>query len=145
MDDITAVLDAVGSSCAALIGTGIGGSLSLVFAATYPERASALALVNATARSAAGPDYPFGITSAWRDKAQEEMAKSWGRAPILELRAPEMAADARFRDWYSRFERYGASPGMALDVLRMIHDLDVRHVLPAIQCPALVVHRKATR
>ncbi len=141
MDDITAVLDAVGSSRAALLGTGIGGSLAVVFAATYPDRVSALGLVNATARSAAAPDYPFGITSEWREKAQQEMARSWGRAPILELRAPEVAWDARFRDWYSRFERYGASPGMALDVLRMIHDLDVRHVLPAVQCPVLVVHR----
>ena len=142
MDDITAVLDAVDSRRAALLGTGIGGSLALVFAATYPERVSALGLVDATARSAAAPDYPFGITEEWREHAQQQMASSWGRAPILELRAPEMAGDARFRDWYSRFERYGASPGMALDVLRMIHDLDVRHVLPAIQCPVLVVHRR---
>ncbi|MGH9024779.1 MAG: adenylate/guanylate cyclase domain-containing protein [Acidimicrobiia bacterium] len=141
MDDITAVMDAVGSRRAALLGTGIGGSLALVFAATYPERVSALVLVNATARSSAAPDYPFGIDAEWREATQQEMAKSWGRAAILELRAPEMAGDARFREWYSRFERYGASPGTALDVLRMIHGLDVRHVFPAIQCPVLVIHR----
>jgi len=141
MDDITAVLDVLGSTRAALLGTGIGGSLALVFAATYPERVAALVLVNATARSSAAPDYPFGIDAAWREHTQEQMARSWGRTPILELLAPEMAGDARFREWYSRFERYGASPGMALEVLRMIHDLDVRHVLPAIQCPVLVVHR----
>jgi class 3 adenylate cyclase len=145
MDDPTTVLDAVGSRRAALVGTGIGGSLALVFAATYPDRASALALVNATARSSAGPDYPFGITAEWREHTQDQMARSWGRAPILELRAPELAGDMRFRDWYSRFERYGASPGMALQVLRMIHDLDVTHVLPAIQCPVLVVHRRDDR
>jgi pimeloyl-ACP methyl ester carboxylesterase len=145
MDDITTVLDAIGSSRSGLIGTGIGGSLGLVYAATYPERVSALVLVNATARSASAPDYPFGIDAAWRDQTQDEMARSWGRAPVLELRAPELAGDGRFREWYSRFERYGASPGMALDVLRMIHDLDVRHVLPSIQCPVVVVQRRDDR
>lgn len=67
MDDITAVLDVLGSTRAALLGTGIGGSLALVFAATYPERVAALVLVNATARSSAAPDYPFGIDAAWRE------------------------------------------------------------------------------
>lgn len=141
MDDISAVLDALGSTRAALLGTGIGGSLAMVFAATYPMRSSALALVNSTARSSAAPDYPFGIDQAWRERTQEQMSRSWGQAPILALQAPELANDSGFREWYARFERYGASPGMALDVLRMVHDLDVRHVLPAIQCPALILHR----
>ena len=141
MDDISAVLDALGSAGAALLGTGIGGSLAMVFAATYPKRTSALALVNSTARSSAAPDYPFGIDRAWRERTQEQMARSWGQASILALQAPELANDSRFREWYARFERYGASPGTALDVLRMVHDLDVRHVLPAIQCPVLILHR----
>ena len=142
IDDITAVLDALATSRVALLGTGIGGSLALVFAATYPERVSAVVLVNATARSSAAPDYPFGIDESWRERTQERMAREWGRAPAgLEMQAPELAADAQFREWYSRFERYGASPGMALAVLRMIHDLDVRHVLSAVQCPVLVIHR----
>ncbi len=141
MDDISAVLDALGSARAALLGTGVGGSLAMVFAATYPKRTSALALVNSTARSSAAPDYPFGIDRAWRERTQEQMGRSWGQASILALQAPELANDSRFREWYARFERYGASPGMALDVLRMVHDLDVRHVLPAIQCPVLILHR----
>jgi pimeloyl-ACP methyl ester carboxylesterase len=141
MDDITTVLDALGSRRAALLGTGVGGSLAMVFAATYPERTTALVLMNSTARSSVAPDYPFGIDQEWREKTQAEMRRSWGQAAILELQAPEMAGDARFHDWYARFERYGASPGIALDVLRMVHDLDVRHVLPAIQCPVLILHR----
>jgi pimeloyl-ACP methyl ester carboxylesterase len=147
MDDITVVLSALGSSRAALIGTGVGGSLALVYAATYPERISALVLVNATARSSSAPDYPFGIDAAWRERTKKEMARSWGRmaTPWHQLLAPEMVEDARFREWYSRFERYGASPGMALAVLGMIQDLDVRHVLSAIQCPVLVVHRRGDR
>ena len=88
------------------------------------------------------PDYPFGIDREWREQTQKEMRRAWGQAAILELQAPEVAGDARFRDWYGRFERYGASPGIALSVLRMVHDLDVRHVLPTIQCPALVLHRE---
>jgi pimeloyl-ACP methyl ester carboxylesterase len=141
MDDIATVLDALDSRQVALLGTGVGGSLAMVFAATYPERTTALVLVNSTARSSAAPDYPFGINQEWREKTQDEMSRSWGQAPILELQAPEMAGNARFRDWYARFERYGASPGMALDVLRMVHDLDVRHVLSSIHCPVLVLHR----
>jgi class 3 adenylate cyclase/predicted alpha/beta hydrolase family esterase len=141
MDDVTAVLDAVGSIRATFLGTGIGGSLALLYAATYPHRVSALVLVNATARSSAAPDYPFGIDAEWREKTQRAMESSWGRAAVLEMQAPEAADDVTFREWYARFERYGASPGTALDVLRMIHDLDVRHVLLAIQCPTLVVHR----
>jgi class 3 adenylate cyclase len=141
MDDITAVLDEVGSKRVALFGTGIGGSLAMVFAATYPERTSALVLLNSTARSSAAPDYPFGIDREWRERTERAMRQSWGQAAILQLQAPELAGDSRFRDWYGRFERYGASPGIALAVLRMVHDLDVRHVLPAIQCPVLILHR----
>jgi pimeloyl-ACP methyl ester carboxylesterase len=141
MDDITAVLDEVGSKRVALFGTGIGGSLAMVFAATYPERTSALVLLNSTARSSAAPDYPFGVDREWRERTQREMRQAWGQAAILQLQAPELAEDKRFRDWYGRFERYGASPGMALAVLRIVHDLDVRHVLPAIQCPVLILHR----
>jgi pimeloyl-ACP methyl ester carboxylesterase len=132
MDDITAGLDEVGSERAALFGTGIGGSLAMVFAATYPERTSALVLLNSTARSSAAPDYPFGIDREWRERTQRAMRQAWGQAAVLQLQAPELAADDRFRDWYGRFERYGASPGMALAVLKMVHDLDVRSVLPAI-------------
>ena len=141
MDDITAVLDEVGSERVALVGTGIGGSLAMVFAATYPERTSALVLLNSTARSSAAPDYPFGIDREWRERTQKAMRQAWGQAAILQLQAPELAGDNRFRDWYGRFERYGASPGMALAVLKMVHELDVRHVLPAIQCPVLILHR----
>jgi class 3 adenylate cyclase len=141
LDDITAVLDEVGSKRVALFGTGIGGSLAMVFAATYPERTRALVLLNSTARSSSAPDYPFGIDREWRERTEQAMRRSWGQAAILHLQAPELAGDSRFREWYSRFERYGASPGIALAVLRMVHDLDVRHVLPAIQCPVLILHR----
>ena len=142
MGDITTVLEAVDAKHVALFGTGVGGSLAMVFAATYPERVSSLALLNSTARSSIAPDYPFGIDREWREQTQKEMRRAWGQAAILELQAPEVAGDARFRDWYGRFERYGASPGIALSVLRMVHDLDVRHLLPTIQCPALVLHRE---
>jgi class 3 adenylate cyclase len=141
MDDIMTVLHALDTKQVALLGTGVGGSLAMVFAATYPERVSSLVLLNSTARSSVAPDYPFGIDREWREQTQNAMRRAWGHAAILELQAPELAGNARFRDWFGRFERYGASPGTALSVLRMVHDLDVRHVLPTIQCPALVLHR----
>jgi pimeloyl-ACP methyl ester carboxylesterase len=141
MDDISAVMDAAGFERAALVGTGLGGAIAMVFAATYPQRVSALVVINSTARSSAAPDYPFGVDAAWRQRTQDSMRRSWGRAPILQWQAPEMAGDERFRQWWARFERYAASPGIALAVLRMVQDLDVRHVLPSIQCPVLILHR----
>ncbi len=73
------------------------------------------------------------------------MRQAWGQAAILQLQAPELAGDDRFRDWYGRFERYGASPGTALARPADGARPDVRHVLPAIQCPVLILHRAGRR
>ena len=62
------------------------------------------------------------------------MEAAWGRAAILPMLAPELADDERFRDWYGRFERLAASPGMALAAQRMVFDLEVRKVLGAVRC-----------
>jgi pimeloyl-ACP methyl ester carboxylesterase len=142
IEDASAVMDAVGVGRAALLGTGIGGAVALLFAASHPGRVSALVLVNSTARTAAGENYPFGSTPELRSSMRERMRDAWGQAAILPMLAPEAAGDARFREWYGRFERLAASPGMALAAQRLIFDLDVRDVLGAIQCPTLVLHRE---
>jgi pimeloyl-ACP methyl ester carboxylesterase len=142
IEDASAVMDTVGVGKAALLGTGIGGSVALLFAASHPGRVSALVLVNSTARTAAGEGYPFGSSPELRESMRERMRDAWGQAAILPMLAPEAAGDARFREWYGRFERLAASPGMALAAQRLIFDLDVREVLGAIQCPTLVLHRE---
>ncbi len=142
IDDVRSVMDAVGVERVCLIGTGTAGTVATLFAATQPDRVSRLVLVNSTARTAADEGYPFGSSPEMRASMRELMHDAWGRAAILPMLAPELADDDRFREWYGRFERLAASPGMALAAQRMVFDLDVRNVLGAVQCPTLILHRE---
>jgi class 3 adenylate cyclase len=133
MDDVTAVLDAVGSSRTALL-TGLGGSfLSMLFAATYPERTSALALVDAYARA----DYIPDPEQAARDV--EEIRANWGTGILIHRLAPDEAHDASLLARFSEYERQSASPGMAAAMLAMLFESDITDVLPAIRVPTLAV------
>jgi class 3 adenylate cyclase/pimeloyl-ACP methyl ester carboxylesterase len=142
IDDVRLVMDAVGAERVSLIGTGTAGTVATLLAATQPDRVAQLVLVNSTARTAADEGYPFGSTPELRASMRDLMLDAWGRAAILPMLAPELAGDERFREWYGRFERLAASPGMALAAQRMIFDLDVRNVLGAVQCPTLVIHHR---
>ncbi len=147
MDDLRAVMDAAGSERAAVYGGSEGGALAILFAATYPERVSALVLYGAYARLAWAPDYPDGVPEdAWID-GLPLVEKSWGRGtgegPFVNALAPKLANDPVFQKTYGRWERLSASPGAVVAILRMVHDLDVRHLLTAIRVPTLVVHRTA--
>jgi class 3 adenylate cyclase len=147
MDDLRAVMDAAGSERAAVYGGSEGGALSILFAATYPERVSALVLYGAYARFVWAPDYPDGVPEdVWAD-ALPLVEASWGRGtgegPFVNALAPSLANDPVFQKAYGRWERLSASPGAAIAILRMIHDLDVRHLLGTIRVPTLVVHRTA--
>ena len=142
MDDVRAVMDAVGSERAALIGISEGGPMSLLFAATYPERVEALVLWATFARIATAPDYPHGSPPEIFDRTYERIDKNWGsgrtiRAVVVQD-APE---DAALLAQWGRYERSSASPTMAIACLRFGAGSDVRHVLPAISAPTLVVHR----
>ena len=142
IDDVQSVMDAVGAERVCLIGTGTAGTMATLFAGTRPDRVSRLVLVNSTARTAADDGYSFGSSPELRASMRDLMQDAWGRAAILPMLAPELADDDRFREWYGRFERLAASPGMALAAQRMIFDLDVRNVLDAVHCPTLIVHRE---
>lgn len=142
MDDLRTVMDAVGSQRPALFGVGIGGVISILFAATYPERVRALALYNSTARGMIAPDYPFGMTRESFERSVGRLEEHWGDGSYVQFLAPEDAHDERVRDWLARFQRLAASPGLAQTVLEMIFRMDVRQALPAIQAPTLVVHRE---
>jgi pimeloyl-ACP methyl ester carboxylesterase len=145
MDDVRAVLDAVGSERAALFGPSEGGPMSALFAATYPERTSALVLYGTFASTIRDANYPWAMEARGRERMIEEMPKTWGRGDYVDLLAPSAAGDPRFRTWWARLERMGASPGAAMALRRMNGQIDLRPVLSAIHVPTLVIHRTGDR
>ena len=140
MDDVRAVLDTVGSERAALFGYSEGGVLCALFAATYPNRASALIMHGSYARLTAAPDYPWGLNEQERSAFVDQAVREWG-APIgIDMRAPSMVTDERFRQWWARFLRLSASPAAFATLSHMNAQMDIRQVLPAIRVPTLILH-----
>lgn len=146
LDDITAVLDAVGSDRPVLFGSQEGGAIAALFAATYPQRTSSLILYGTYARRRIADDYPWGITDEMHERIVSTYEARWGREPIgMRRAAPRYSKDPAFLRWWLRAQRLGASPGAALAWYRMTAEIDVRDVLPTIQAPTLVLHRKDDR
>jgi len=145
MDDVRAVMHAVGSQRAVLIGVSEGGPMTLLFAATYPEQVAGLVIISGYARRMRAEDYPWGLSSDGREKYIETLQRDWGGPVGLEARAPSRSDDAQFRQWWATYLRMGASPGAALALTRMNSEVDVRDVLPTIHVPTLVVHRTGDR
>jgi len=147
MHDVQAILDAVGSERAALFGISEGGPMSMLYAATYPERTSALILYGSYARRSWAPDYPFG----WNDERWERVLgnfeRNWGTPEGVDLNmwAPSIARDREAAERMASYFRAAASPGAAVAVMRMNREIDVRHVLPSIRVPTLILHRSAER
>lgn len=136
MDDVRAVMDAVDSRRAALFGISEGGAMSMLFAATYPERTRALILYGTYA------DFHTWVLPRDRFEAfLEKIDRSWGQGESLSAFAPTKINDEHFRQWWARFERLGASPSAVIALMRMNSEIDVRHILPAIRVPTLVMHR----
>jgi len=147
MDDIRAVLDAVGADRATLVGMGEGGQTCAVFAATYPERTEALVLLNTPARAVSAGDYPYGIPEDdWRAHLRT-VRQRWGEREYLEAQAREInpAADGGFLDWFVTCQRFCASPGAALTFLRVYGETDLREMLPTIRVPTLALYRPEHR
>ncbi len=139
MDDVRAVMDAVGSQRAALFGVSEGGPMSLLFAATYPARISALVLYGCYARRSWAPDHPWGHTEEeWRAMI-DNIEQGWGQGP--DERAPSTSGDESYQQWWATYRRMAASPGAAVSVMQMNKEIDVRSVLSAIRVPTLVAHR----
>ncbi|MET0553111.1 MAG: alpha/beta fold hydrolase [Vicinamibacteria bacterium] len=145
MDDVRAVMDAVGSTSAALLGVSEGGPMCGLFAATYPEKAEALVMIGTYAKRLQSDDYPWGATREERQAFDAEIVRDWGGPVGLAARAPGRAADPEFRRWWASYLRMGASPGAALGLTRMNAEIDVRHVLPTVRVPTLVLHRTHDR
>jgi class 3 adenylate cyclase len=143
MDDVRAVMDAAGSERAALLGMSEGATMCMLFAATYPERTSALVLWGAMARSTAAADYPWAPPREAVQEAQDELiGPMWGQGTTIEIFSPSMAGEPRAREFQARVERQAASPMRVQQLLEMFLDTDVRGALPLIQAPTLVLHRR---
>lgn len=145
MDDVRAVMDVVRSERAAVFGISEGGPMSILFAATYPQRTSALVIYGGFGRRLWAPDHPFGPNDAQWETVIAQMEREWGGPVGLETLAPSMASDARYRDWWAKYLKLGGSPGTAVAVMRMNREIDVRHVLPAVRVPTLILHRTGDR
>ena len=146
MDDVRAVLDAAGSSRAALVGISEGGPMCALFAATYPERTAALVICGSYAKWMRDADYPWAPTRADHEAAFAAYEKGWGTSSVgLKIIAPSVASDERYRKFWADYMRTGASPGAGVALYRMNVEIDIRHVLPAIRVPTLILHRAGDR
>lgn len=144
-DDIRAVMDAAGSKRAAIIGVSEGGPITLLFAATYPERTAAAILYGSRVSFIRSEDYPWAFPrERWDEHIRQLAAQGETREWLqqtLEYEAPSVAADETLRRWWQRWVRTSASPGAIIALWRMNIELDARETLPAIRVPALVMHR----
>jgi class 3 adenylate cyclase len=145
MQDAVAVMDAVGSERAAVFAVMGGAAPALLLAATHPERVQSLIVVNGWARMTRAPDYPAGIPQRLLDAARgvgTELDAIDQGYDALALRAPSVADNDAFRSWWDRAGNRGASPAMARAIASVLWQADVRELLPLVQVPTLVVHRR---
>jgi class 3 adenylate cyclase len=142
MDDLLAVMDAAGSERVALAGTLEGGPMAIMFAATYPDRVSALVLYATFARATWAPGYEFAWPAEVRAKTMAELVEHWGEGRVVAAVAPSETSDPAFMEWAGRLERLAASPSTIRRIMDLIGEIDVRDVLPSIRVPTLVMHRR---
>ncbi|MGC1853098.1 MAG: adenylate/guanylate cyclase domain-containing protein [Solirubrobacterales bacterium] len=145
MDDLRAVLEAAGFERPAILGISEGGPMSILFAATYPERISSLVLYGTYARMVRSDDFPLGIPEDALDRWAEMVRREWGGPVGLRHWAPSALGDAEFERWWARLLRQGTSPAGAIALIDLYRELDVRGALSSIDVPALVLHRADDR
>ncbi len=142
MDDVLAVMESTNTERASLMASLEGGALAILFAATHPDRVSSLILYCTFARARWAPDYDWAPHDSERDPRIEAGIAQWGQGAVPLGLAPSKADDPAFVEWAGRMERYSASPGTIREIMMAIGDTDVRHVLPAIRVPTLIMHRR---
>ncbi len=149
MDDVRAVMDAVGSERATLIGSLEGAQVAALFAASYPERTAALVLFNPTAKFARAADYPQGSSPEELDARLRAIREGWGSEAFMdamyESMVPSLSADDGFRRWFHTYFRLSASPAAALELYKTAIETDIRGVLPVIRVPTLVLYLSSHR
>ena len=140
MHDVLAVMDAAGSAKASLIGYSEGGPMSVLFAATHPERVSSLVLYGSYAKRTKTADYPWADTAEDRAAFADHLAQGWDWEADLRFRCP--SADEAMQAWWSARARAAATPSTVRALMRMNDLVDVREVLKAVRVPTLVLHRR---
>ena len=138
-EDTTTILDVVGSDRAAILAVGDAGPAAMLLAATEPERVAALVLIGAVARYTRGDDYPYGMAPEDVPRMAARLAELWGTEEIVDYTYPSRTGDARFREWFARYLRAGASPRIIETLFTRMYQLDARHALPLINAPTLVI------
>jgi len=136
--DVRAVMDAAGTARATIFGWSEGGPMSLMFSATYPERTAALVLCGSFASTKAEP---WSVSEEGWNRFLQQVELHWGEGVLVPFNAPSRKTDEAFIQSFARLERASASPGSILALMRANYAIDVRHVLPAIQAPSLILHR----
>jgi class 3 adenylate cyclase/pimeloyl-ACP methyl ester carboxylesterase len=142
MDDVRAVMDAAGSERAALVGVSEGGPMSMLFAATHPERTEALLLIGAEVKEEQTDEWPWGEgTREEFDSWMRELPERWGRALAADRFFPEDPDPEATQRWFGRLQTASMTPRDAIAFMSMAMDIDVRHVVPSVRVPTLIVHR----
>ncbi|MEK6271097.1 MAG: adenylate/guanylate cyclase domain-containing protein [Actinomycetota bacterium] len=145
VDDMNAVLEAAGSERAAVMGVSEGGAMALMFAATHPDRCTHLVVWGGYARITRAPGYEHGFAPENLELWAQQMAREWGGPVALELFAPSRAGDPETERWWAHLLRSGTSPRSVSALMELYKELDVRHVLPVISAPTLILHRAEDR
>jgi class 3 adenylate cyclase len=141
MDDVRAVMDAVGSDRAALFGISEGGPMSLLFAATYPERTTALVLWDSWANILQAPDYPWGTSRELLQDMAAYLEPRWGTGAGWSAWMPSLSQDEQARQWWGKLQRSAATPADAIALVTTYATIDARPVLPTITVLTLILHR----
>lgn len=142
MDDIRAVMDAIGSEKAVLFGHSEGGCVSALFAATYPNRVISMITFGIFAKRRFAPEYPWAPTDEERQGVYDMIEHNWGSGKMkLESLAPSKAHDHVFMDWLANYFRSGASPSAALVLTKMNTQVDIINILGSIRVPTLIMQR----
>lgn len=143
MEDILTVMDAADSEDAVIVGDTEGGAMAILFAATYPERIRSLVLINAIARLFRGPDYPIGMPEHMQQVSADFFLEQHGTTgAVIDVTAPSVADDPRFRRWWVKFQRSTMPPGMLKSGYGWQQRVDVTSALPSVAVPTLVIHRR---
>ncbi len=143
MDDIGAVMDAVGAERASLLGWSEGAALCALFAASHPDRTSSLVMYGGFARLLRADDHPWGVDPKMMDDWIDRVTEGWGQdEDLLRYWAPTAVGDPQAREWFAHHARLSASPGAAEALFRGVRGVDVRDILAAIRVPTLVIHRE---
>jgi class 3 adenylate cyclase len=142
MDDVVAVMEAAGSHRATFVAQGHAAQMAMMTAAAYPERVASLVLINGWARFARADDYPAGVPDEVHEPILRLIEARWGTGADLAVIGPSLVDRPGVREWWARVERYSAPPSVARARMQAILELDVRHVLPLIHAPTLVVHSR---